>query len=266
MQCRRTTASRLLRPFALAVGFWVAVSRPATGIVGGAPIADPTIARHVALVWGIGSACSGAVIASDLILTAAHCVRSRPSEIYFAASFDGQRFMKATATRVVPHPQFAKELAGGRRTADLAILKVSLLGHLFPVPLSGKEAIWTAERFVVAGFGRTEPQGKWPSADGRMKPLAATLVLSGFPSAQTVVLIDPATRGKSAGLGACHGDSGGPVFEETSGRRALIGIMTSATGPQDAAVCGATTGVTVLAPHLGWIADTAILLGSSLVQ
>ena len=47
---------------------------PAAAMVGGAPNADPAIARHIALIVGSrGTSCTGAVIARDLVLTAAHC-------------------------------------------------------------------------------------------------------------------------------------------------------------------------------------------------
>src|SRR5215831_14935656 len=108
-----------------------------------------------------------------------------------------------------------------------------MTGHVFPAPLSDKEAIWKAKQFVVAGFGLTEPLGKLPRADWNAH--AATLVLSGLPSAQTLELVDSSTRGRTLGFGACYGDSGAPVFEETGGRLALIGIVTAVNGLERAA-------------------------------
>src|SRR5262245_58198407 len=47
---------------------------PASAMVGGAPLADQSLARHVVLIVGGQSLCSGVAIAPDLVLTAAHCV------------------------------------------------------------------------------------------------------------------------------------------------------------------------------------------------
>ena len=53
----------------------VACVVPAVAMVGGAPDAEPAIARRIALIVGSrGTACTGVVIARDLVLTAAHCV------------------------------------------------------------------------------------------------------------------------------------------------------------------------------------------------
>ncbi|MET0537314.1 MAG: trypsin-like serine protease, partial [Xanthobacteraceae bacterium] len=60
---------------------------PAAAMVGGARPADRTVARHVVLVMGEHSLCSGVAIASDLVLTAAHCVLQNGK--YRLATFEG---------------------------------------------------------------------------------------------------------------------------------------------------------------------------------
>jgi len=58
----------------------VPVSGLAFAMVGGAPPADPAVARHVVLLVGSrGNSCSGVAIARDLVLTAAHCVLPAPT-------------------------------------------------------------------------------------------------------------------------------------------------------------------------------------------
>src|SRR5258708_38912235 len=74
-------AYRTLLAIWLAV--WLAVA-PLAGLafamVGGAPPADPAVARHgVLLVGSRGNSCSGVAIARDLVLTAAHCVPAGPA-------------------------------------------------------------------------------------------------------------------------------------------------------------------------------------------
>jgi hypothetical protein len=236
---------------------WLFALRPAAGIVGDAATADPAVAGPVVLVVSPEGACSGVAVAPDLVLTAAHCVRSRRAYAVSAPWEPSPR--RAWALQVVLHrsysakPQIGAEPQIGE---DLALLKLSLEINPSPAVLSAKDAIWNSNRFVVVGFGRTASGDDRPNRE----PHSATLVLlSGIPNARRLVLADPATYGKGLGLGACYGDSGGPVFEDSSGRLGLIGIVTSGH-------CGSITQALVLEPHVQWIVDTATIMGSAVVQ
>jgi hypothetical protein len=99
---------------------------------------------------------------------------------------------------------------------------------------------------------------------GGGKARAAQLVVTGQPGSLQIRLMDPATRGEQAGLGACTGDSGAPVFRDHNGRPMLIGVVSWTSGPNLSEGCGGLTGVTPLVRYRAWIVDTARALGSSL--
>src|SRR5215510_701782 len=80
-------------------------SASAPALVGGAPQADQALARHVVLIMGGHSLCSGVAIAADLVLTAAHCVLANGK--YKLVTFEGRRAVVNEVVRVVPHPQFS---------------------------------------------------------------------------------------------------------------------------------------------------------------
>jgi secreted trypsin-like serine protease len=65
-------------------------------------------------------------------------------------------------------------------------------------------------------------------------------------------------------LGACTGDSGGPVFEEQQGKPVIIGVISWSTGPNGTGGCGGLTGVTPLTLYRDWIVQTARQWGSVL--
>ena len=68
----------------------VASSVPAAAMVGGARAAPDSIARSVVLIVGSrGNFCTGAALARDLVLTAAHCVL--PGADYKIVEFDAAR-------------------------------------------------------------------------------------------------------------------------------------------------------------------------------
>jgi hypothetical protein len=237
----------------------------AFAMVGGAAPADITSARHVVLVVGSrGTTCTGVAIARDLVLTAGHCVL--PGADYKLMEFDaGRNPQLRDVAAIARHPQFdLAALLAHRATADVALLKLAapLPATFAPAPLAAADrTVTVGDAFVVAGYGlATRGDGR---SGGAVR--AATLVATGQPGTLQVRLFDPQRKGETAGLGACTGDSGAPVFDAGGGRLAVIGVVSWSTGPKLSAGCGGLTGVTPLARYRAWIVETAGKLGAALV-
>jgi secreted trypsin-like serine protease len=235
----------------------------ALAMVGGAPPADPDIARHLVLLVGSrGNSCSGVAIARDLVLTAAHCVP--PGADYKLVIFDVAHQPQLTdVATVARHPQFdLAMLFAHRATADVALLKLAaaLPPAFAATPLARPDrAVAVGDEFIVAGYGVTV------RGDGRTggTARAATLVATGQPGTLQIRLFDPVTKGAHPGLGACTADSGAPAFE-TDQRHAVIGVVSWTTGPQLSDGCGGLTGLTPLTRYRAWIVETAGKMGSPL--
>lgn len=251
---------------ATAVACALVVGAPAAALVGGAIPADHAVARHVVLVLGPRGngrmACTGTAIGRDLVLTAAHCVAAGASATVVERD-DGRRPRIVRVAAAERHPSFDLDTAVARgETADLALLKLAepLSPQRAPAMLSEREIVLIGERFTVAGYGVTIDGG-----DSRLGPLrTATLMAVRAPSQLHFQLADPVTRGETTGLGACSGNSGGPVFEETSGRLIVMGVVSWATSARGGGGCGGLTGATPLAPFREWIVETARKMGSKL--
>jgi secreted trypsin-like serine protease len=236
----------------------------AIALVGGAPPANGAGAgRHVVMIVGSrGSSCTGTALARDLVLTAAHCVM--PNADYKLVEFDAahQPILK-NVLRIASHPGFRlKTLLAHLATADLALLRLAdpLPAAIVPAPLSTRRTVEPGDTFTVAGYGVTVRDDGRTGGTIRVAALAAT----GQPGNLQIRLVDPATRGERAGLGACSGDSGAPVFEDAGGELAMIGLVSWATGPRNSDGCGGITGVTPLVLYRDWMTRTARELGAPL--
>ena len=249
---------------ALAATLTLAGATPVRAIVGGgAPSADGVGRNVVTIVGSRGNFCSGTMIAPNIALTAAHCVPSGAT--YKIVEYDAQRTPQLRdITQVATHPQFnLQTMLAHRATADVALLRLAgsvaaarqppLIGApLIPISVGG--------RFTVAGIGVTV------RGDGKSGGIvrAASLVATGRPGNLQIRLVDPTAEGKREGLGACTGDSGGPVFEDQQGRAVVIGVVSWSTGPNGTAGCGGMTGVTPLSLYRDWILQTARSWGAAL--
>jgi Trypsin len=234
----------------------------AVAMVGGAPLASEGAGQAVVMLTGSrGTFCSGVALARDLVLTAAHCVL--PDADYKLLEFDAARqpILKDIAA-IARHPEFdVNAVLRHRVTADVALLRLAAPIKNAPAMLAPPgAAVAVGDRFVVAGYGVTV---RGDGATGGTVR-AATLAATGRPGPLQIRLADPLTKGERAGLGACTGDSGAPVFRDIGGTLAVIGVVSWSTGPAMSDGCGGLTGVTPLARYRGWVVEQARKMGSPL--
>ncbi len=143
----------------------------------------------------------------------------------------------------------------------MALIKLAepLAAQIPPVPIGGDNvSVAVGDTLIVAGYGVTARGAE--RLDGKVR--AAHLTVTGQPGSLQIRLFDPATKGQTAGLGACTGNSGAPAFRDTNGTLAVIGVVSWSTGPNLSGGCGGLTGITPLARYRAWIVDTARMLGS----
>ena len=247
----------------LIAGLSLLLSVPAYAIVGGSAPSTDGVARSVVTIVGSrGNFCTGALVAPNLVLTAAHCVQ--PGAEYKIVEYGPDRQPKLQdVKKVAIHPGFNMQaMMGHRATADVALLLLgahargktpSVLG-LPNIP------IIVGSRFTIAGIGVTvRGDGK---SGGTIR--VAGLVATGKPGTLQIRLVDPASQGTRDGLGACTGDSGAPVFEDKESGPVIVGVVSWSTGPNGSAGCGGMTGVTPLTLYRDWILQIARQWGAGL--
>lgn len=239
------------------------LAAPAHAIVGGGTPQAEGVARAVVTVVGSrGNFCTGSLIAPRVVLTVAHCVQ--PGADYKIVDYGADQKPQLQNVRAVAiHPGFKMQaMAAHRATADVALLQLE-------IPLKGKSPatlgmpqipIAVGGRFTIAGIGVTV------RGDGKSGGITrvAGLIATGKPGILQIRLVDPVTGGTRGGIGACTGDSGGPVFEDQPTGPVIVGVISWSTGPNGGDGCGGMTGVTPLTLYRDWILQTARRWGAAL--
>ncbi|EJN11405.1 secreted trypsin-like serine protease [Bradyrhizobium sp. YR681] len=249
-----------MKKLAIAITAALLLATPAHAIVGGGtPQADGVARAIVTIVGSRGNSCTGSLIAPRVVLTGAHCVQ--PGADYKIVDLGADGAPQLLNVRAIAiHPDY--KVQAHRATADVALLQLE-------IPLKGKSTVAVGApnipvqvggRFVIAGTGVTV------RGDGRSGGAVrvAGLVATGQPGNLQIRLVDPVTNGVRDGIGACTGDSGGPVFEDKPNGPVLVGVISWATGPNASDGCGGLTGVTPLTLYRGWILQTARSWGAAL--
>ncbi len=238
---------------------------PAQAVLQGTTSRDPNGLRRsvVSIENSAGELCSGAVIAQDLVLTAAHCMTDQASYRVVAVnrSFRPRSF---AVVAMAVHPAFVVGTTPRTQPGvDLAILKLDRpLGSDFtPLDPNAAGRIGTGETVTIAGFGVLSERLRRTARILRQTELVS---LGPVEVANRVLIVaDRNNLAETMGAGACRGDSGGPVLTSPQGGYQLLGIVSWSSGAMRTArpsACGGLTAVTPISEHIGWIREGVRML------
>ncbi|MGO4704527.1 trypsin-like serine protease [Microvirga sp. 2MCAF38] len=231
---------------------------PAHAVIGGTADRDPDGLRQ-SVVWienSSGELCTGALVRADLVLTAAHCMMDHASYRVIGVN----RAFKPEKRRVTAaaiHPSFEPGTAPRKQPGvDLAVLKLERpLGKQFkPFDLSKPPQVDAGAMVTLAGFGVLGENRKHTA---RLLRQTSLISLGPADSSNKILIITDRDRlAQTTGLGACRGDSGGPVLAATQQGYQLLGTVSWSSGAlrsPPSAACGGLTAVTPMADNLPWI-------------
>jgi V8-like Glu-specific endopeptidase len=169
------------------------------------------------------SLCTGTLIDSNIVLTAAHCVGVDVQQMVIIFNNDldcepGTELEVRAVQNGVRHPSWDKMQGGDRNTGDVALLKFNgsiPVGNEVVEIIKNIKALQNNSDVILAGYGVNDGVGN--SGSGKLRQVHAHIGNVHFSDSE--IQID-----QKDGVGACHGDSGGPAFMVSSGKYYVWGI------------------------------------------
>jgi hypothetical protein len=175
---------------------------------------SPVLALNIQARSGGGSLCSGTVITSNQILTAAHCFLGDNS-FSVSVEVDGRTIF---ANGINVHPNFDVDSDQRLALNDVAVIDFPRDLGRPTVPFLISQSVNSGSIFSIFGYGLDEAGGVGTLESGEMKldDRTDTHLIAEF---------------EGVGSNTCNGDSGGPALftPEGGGRSALIGVTSSGT-------------------------------------
>jgi hypothetical protein len=190
------------------------------------------VQRYTVVVATAKGPCSGVILAQDVVLTAAHCVRADLN-----VQVRGNPVIET-----VLHPLYSSTDAD---SPDLAILKLATpLPDRFTPAVVNPRGLSNGTDLIATGYGQSSINDYLAGTALRMVQLRVFDTSRGW-----VVLVST----RKDVLGAGPGDSGSPVYAYR-GMYSLVALIVGGSRGHIRAVA--------LAAHYGWIIDTVQKLGA----
>jgi secreted trypsin-like serine protease len=213
-------------------------------VIGGTPAENgsfPSLALVRGVQEGKGIQCTGTVVASNLILTAAHCVENPETGVldelaeYMIVTgnvdWNAAPRQVSAVSKVIIYPGFVPSLLD--RDAALLVLTTPTTAPVIPLWTADNAGILQAGRAAeIVGWGREYPEQEPPP---EYLKWADTVIQSpewcgqnagDFYEQGELCTIDP----PSYSTGACFGDSGGPLLVSSAEGPVEVGVTSHIYG------------------------------------
>ena len=196
---------------------------------------------------GLTGVCTGALIAPNTVLTAAHCIEegenfSEPKEVRVTNSAFQEPQERASVIGYRLHPNWSGDINSSRyaSASDMAVLTLGRALRTTPIPLfAGSMPSLHGQSMSAVGFGVTDGWAQTGVGERRHTTLEIAAVEQG-----QFIAAPPAGTVQST----CQGDSGGPALVSVGGRQHVIGVVSG--GPYG---CEDFTVYATVSESLAWI-------------
>ncbi|MCB1777511.1 MAG: trypsin-like serine protease [Candidatus Competibacteraceae bacterium] len=183
-----------------------------------------------------GFFCSGSLIATNWVVTAAHCVENEsPDDLdvvvgvhdleHDLANGIGQRL---GVKRIVVNPQWNP----ATNDADIALLELKQAASYPPIPIySGQDAL-VNQAALILGWGKTRPRS-WNISPVLLEatlPIITNAVCATALAPETITNNMLCAGYATGGTDTCQGDSGGPLVIDADSNAQLAGITSWGIG------------------------------------
>ncbi|EGI60766.1 Chymotrypsin-1 [Acromyrmex echinatior] len=184
-------------------------------IVGGQTATPGEFPHQVSLKYNGNHVCGGSIIASNKILTAAHCVTfTKPPYKDFkvatgSISITGGELHNVE--KIIVHPQYSDRYEDAWKN-DIALAS-PIQYNQFQKPISlAKSKPFLGQICTLSGWGRLHTNGPLPSILQKMVQIVISQSQCQKELADMPLTASHLCMLNRSGIGACLGDSGGPLI------------------------------------------------------